>query len=619
MWHDNETSVDLLGFERFADVICSLPTQENLLPLTIGLYGDWGSGKSSVLGMIEKKYSSNSNALCLRFDGWLFEGYDDAKAALMTDVIEAINKKTESNAPLLEKIKIKSTKLLKRVDWFRLAGLATKGIISLTSPLGAVPEILNAAKQATENPTEAMEEVKSIIRPEVRETYENIRHFRREFEELIAESGLNPVVILIDDLDRCLPESIISTLEAIKLFLSVKGTVFVLAADERIIRHSISQRYPMDKNDDQDITQEYLDKLIQIPVKLPFLSEQDVASYMYMLFAENQLDNEKFGVLCSRLQENRKKTDIPEVMNYGIANDALQGGAVALQQDFTIVESIAPILSKGLNGNPRLVKRFLNTLSLRIKMAKALSLNIKANVLCKIMILERFHEDRFNELFRWQSEQDGKPSQIAKLMKAIKNDDDTGLNSEEKVWLIDPDIKNWIETEPSLETESLKLYFHIARETIRISTIAGKQLPQHLQTLFASIQSKSDTLRASAVKTLTVSSPEDAGAIYDSLISKSLRANGENALMGLIGLAQCREEIGKRLIASVKMADPASLNPKALFGIASIKNNHPTLEGEVNELLKNWQKSPDNKVKRIAEQALKPIPTQGARKGIHGG
>ena len=93
MWHDNEASIDLLGYERFANTICSLTKQIDLLPVTIGLFGDWGSGKSSVLGMVEQTYAEQSDSLCLRFDGWLFEGYDDAKAALMTDIIQGITEK----------------------------------------------------------------------------------------------------------------------------------------------------------------------------------------------------------------------------------------------------------------------------------------------------------------------------------------------------------------------------------------------------------------------------------------------------------------------------------------------------------------------------------------------
>ena len=106
MWHDNETTLDYLGYQHFSNAITALTKEKRLLPVTVGLFGDWGSGKSSILKMLERSYSSDESVLCMRFDGWLFEGYDDAKAALMTDIIQGIKEK-------LRKIRLDS-KILKR-------------------------------------------------------------------------------------------------------------------------------------------------------------------------------------------------------------------------------------------------------------------------------------------------------------------------------------------------------------------------------------------------------------------------------------------------------------------------------------------------------------------------
>ena len=59
MWSDNESDVDLLGFDYLTSAITLIVGNESLLPATIGVYGDWGSGKSSLLkrtqGELEKK------------------------------------------------------------------------------------------------------------------------------------------------------------------------------------------------------------------------------------------------------------------------------------------------------------------------------------------------------------------------------------------------------------------------------------------------------------------------------------------------------------------------------------------------------------------------------------
>ena len=90
MWSDNETEIDLLGFEHLVTAVTSIVNNEALLPATIGVYGDWGSGKSSLLKMISHQFEGQDGVLLLSFNGWLFEGFDDAKTALMGTILDEI-------------------------------------------------------------------------------------------------------------------------------------------------------------------------------------------------------------------------------------------------------------------------------------------------------------------------------------------------------------------------------------------------------------------------------------------------------------------------------------------------------------------------------------------------
>ena len=76
---DNETRVDLLNNEAIATTIIELLRARPDHPVTIGVHGDWGAGKSSVLEMIEAGFSSDKDVLCLKFNGWRFQGFEDAK------------------------------------------------------------------------------------------------------------------------------------------------------------------------------------------------------------------------------------------------------------------------------------------------------------------------------------------------------------------------------------------------------------------------------------------------------------------------------------------------------------------------------------------------------------
>ena len=64
---DNETKVDLLSNEAIATIIIDLLLEHPDRPVTIGVHGDWGAGKSSVLEMIEAGLESKKQTLCLKF------------------------------------------------------------------------------------------------------------------------------------------------------------------------------------------------------------------------------------------------------------------------------------------------------------------------------------------------------------------------------------------------------------------------------------------------------------------------------------------------------------------------------------------------------------------------
>ena len=76
MWNDRETDLDLLDFQHLTAGLLAIINNENLLPATIGVFGDWGSGKSSLLKMANKELAKYETVLCISFNGWLFEGYD---------------------------------------------------------------------------------------------------------------------------------------------------------------------------------------------------------------------------------------------------------------------------------------------------------------------------------------------------------------------------------------------------------------------------------------------------------------------------------------------------------------------------------------------------------------
>jgi predicted KAP-like P-loop ATPase len=103
VWADNETDVDLLGFDFLVDSLVVALTEPRLLPLTVGVLGDWGSGKSSLMKIVRQELEaegdtddsrprndSKARYVCVEFSPWHYEDYDDVKVALMSAVLDRL-------------------------------------------------------------------------------------------------------------------------------------------------------------------------------------------------------------------------------------------------------------------------------------------------------------------------------------------------------------------------------------------------------------------------------------------------------------------------------------------------------------------------------------------------
>ena len=288
---DNETAVDLLYYEAIAKTVVRVVSEKSDEPLSVGVHGDWGAGKSSILMMVEESFKDDERVLCIRFNGWLFQGFDDAKTVLVETIVEELMKSRSGSQKVIDQGK----KLYRRINWMKMARKA--GAYGMTVATGVphpdtLSDLYAAASSVVKTGAEAIsaDSLKSVVDSagaylkdaEVESTPQQMHEFRQEFEALLEVADIDRLVVLVDDLDRCLPETAIGTLEAIRLFLFVPRAAFVIAADEGMIEYCVRQHFPdlPTATGPATYARNYLEKLIQVPFRLPSLGYAEPARFM---------------------------------------------------------------------------------------------------------------------------------------------------------------------------------------------------------------------------------------------------------------------------------------------------------------------------------------------------
>lgn len=510
MWNDKETNLDLLGHRQVAQTIVEIMREEELRPLTVGIHGSWGAGKTSILSLIETELKDDTKTLCFTFNGWLYQGYEDTKSALMEAVVHELMTKRRSTDKVLDLGK----SLLRRINWLKAAKAG--GGLALTAALGlpatamfGIPGLMASAKSLFSDKPEAsadvnvkvQEEEDPWLKPEEATVPAQIEAFRNELQRLIKESTVERLVVLVDDLDRCLPTAVIDILEAVKLFLFIEGTVFVIAADEQMIEYAVRRHFPDLPVSQADYTKHYLEKLIQVPIRVPSLNKLQTQNYIRFMLLQNHLeyDGERLVQICKAFEGSRETPYDNTELSYEFIKKQFGGESQDLRSTLAVAEQLGNTLANELRGNPRNIKRFLNTLFLRKRVAKIYGLESKVtmDVLAKLMLLERFHSEVYEKVVIDATVTDNGTSDTIKQLEELVKPEDTGdkrkgstktkqVKFTEKP--LDSSLQEWAKQAPPLGEVDLRPYVFISRERA-VSFKVADDLPTALVPIFEALAS----------------------------------------------------------------------------------------------------------------------------------
>ena len=304
---------DLLEAEKYATALSSFILESDT-PLTIGIQGEWGTGKTSLMYMLKEKIENiteeENYAIATSWvNTWeysMFKGVDQTTPAVLKGMLEKLKESCGDNWTLTDDVENK----IKKIGNF-LGNVANQLISSQTG--------VNVKDAAGSDSSSFMTDIAEI---------------KFDIKEVIAQlitDEKNPyqkVVFFIDDLDRIEPSDAVEVLEALKNIFDIHNCIFILAIDYDVVVKGLEKKFGKKTDKNEREFRSFFDKIIQVPFSMP------TGAYNI----ENFLDK--------KLQD------------------------LGITIDETLLPKYVDVVSYTVGFNPRSLKRYLNTFSLLRKISE---------------------------------------------------------------------------------------------------------------------------------------------------------------------------------------------------------------------------------------------------------
>lgn len=313
----------------------------------IGIFGAWGSGKTTLMNALNRRLAEKQ-AIVADFCAWRYEREPHVLVPLLDTLRLSMEEWIERHGekqPKTTKDKIKDTaNIIGRVATALVAGTTTKiafaGFdltVDGSKALAKAKELGEDLEAASKGPLEA-----SLLLPDgPRSLYHHtFMVLKAAFAEIIKLAPHLRFVVFVDDLDRCLPKSMVESLEAIKLFFDLQGFVFVVGIDREIVQNAIEARYENTKPDPAHPRGvEYLKKIFQVPFNLPLIRRPQLNELIDSFEPDTDLPPSQLALIKGMVRDH---------LRYAISALTINPRAVKRYiNDFSIQMMVKPDLSPG--------------------------------------------------------------------------------------------------------------------------------------------------------------------------------------------------------------------------------------------------------------------------------
>jgi hypothetical protein len=515
MWSDRETNQDYLGFRTYVSVLATICTHKDLAPLTLGVFGPWGSGKTSLMKMLleeVERTKGEKQRKTLWFNAWMYEGREEAQSAL----IHAILADLQKDVTFTGEIKQLCEKLKSGASILKLGKFITKSAVTMTPDIGG---FIDCFKEGSEKIAATMES------------------FENDFRKLLALVNIDRIVVCIDDLDRCSSAKVIETFETIKLFLNTPYCTFVIGADAEKIQQAVGEVYGVS---DLKRQKDFLEKIVQIPFSIPAQDVRDIGCYVGMLIVGRHLNEQAWQKLTdSRACFYSPEGSLSEAFRRWVADNRIAvADNKAIEEELDSILPHVDTLARGLRGNPRQIKRFLNILSLRRQLVEANRLeDAKPDLLVKFAVLEYVWGEFFNTLAETVDPTSGTSELLAEIVSAANGKRQQEQSPTLTAFLGEPGLADFILAEPSIDGDTnLTPYLFLAQTSLSRGSLAGiVSVDDKTKQLVRAIEGVDSLMARAAARRAAAQEPALASAVVRQLLKDLPTARDPTAIANVLG------------------------------------------------------------------------------------
>lgn len=277
---------DRIGRTEFVTKVKNIVNQ--LKPdnhICVAINGDWGSGKTFVMEMLDRSFTADRNCIVVRYDAWKNNFYSDPLIAILYCLLEGVEQYVSKLPEFVEKIKVGITETVKRIGSNILSAMAKSGgkLAVCAEVIRTIGSVATASIKITDNKN--FDDFKSY--------QALLLQVQEQLNNLTAPSDNNDnvkLVVLVDELDRCLPNEQLIVLERLHHLFEVRNCAVIVALNQRCVIKTVQNMYGTSGH-------EYLRKFFDFTFKLPMSSDIYLKSILSDVISKGEKVNNKQSCL----------------------------------------------------------------------------------------------------------------------------------------------------------------------------------------------------------------------------------------------------------------------------------------------------------------------------------